>query len=191
MTLILETESHGEVESGFFSTFTQFARLGEHTFATRHLCELIQHLAKNPRLHRTQILSYDLDKFWQRQEDYAQEILQIISEAEQSYLPELHRLDMKRQLERQQGEISIEDDINLYNDGKMIPIRILSDEKFITLGDYKVAALHFGRMAVYFARGGFLGWSDGQKPEFAKPTIDAIKNSRRELYREIRKEYFL
>ncbi len=188
MTLLLKTESHGEVESGFYSTFTQFARLGEHTFATRHLCELVQHLAENPHVHKTKILGYNLDKFWQRQGEHVQELIQMTLEAEQSYLPELQRFDIDRRLESQQGEISVEDDVDLYNHGRMIPVRVTDDERLITIGDYRVSVLHFGRMAVYLANGGFLGWMNGQKPEFVEPTIDAIKNSRRELYREIREE---
>ncbi len=188
MTLILETESHGEVESGFYSAFTQFARLGKHTFATRHLCELVQHLAKNPNVRKAQVLGYNLDKFWQRQGDYTRELMQMVVEAEQSYLPELQRFEMERQLERQQGEISVEDDINLHNEGRMIPVRVADDERSIILGDYRVSALHFSRMATYLAKGGFMGWMNSQNPEFAEPTIEAIRNSRRELYREIREE---
>jgi len=188
MTLILKTESHGEVEAGFYSAFTQFARLGEHTFATRHLCDLIQHLANNPQVSESQILGYDLDKFYQRLEDHAQGVAQMLAEVDQSYLPELQRFDVERQLARQQGEIPVEDDIDLYDEGRMVSVRVMDDERSITLGAYRVSALHFGRMATYLANGGFMGWMDGQKPEFAEPTIEAIRNSERELYREIREE---
>ena len=188
MTLILKTESHGEVESGFYSTFTQFARLGEYTFGTRHLCELVQYLAENPEVNRAQILGYDLDKFWQRFSDNTQELIKMITEAEQSYLPELKRFDMERQLERQQGEVIVEDEVDLYNEGRMIPIRVIDNERSIKIGSYKVSVLEFGRMAIYLANGGFMGWMNDKKPEFAEPTINAIKNSTRELYREIRQE---
>ncbi len=188
MTLILETESHGGVESGFFGTFTQFARLGEHTFATRHLCELVQYLAKNPNLREAQILGYDLDKFWGREGDYTQELMQMISEAEQPYLPKSQKFDLERRLERQQGEVAIEDDIDLHDEGRMIPVKVADDDKSLTLGNYRVSALHFGRMATYLVCGGWFGWMNGRKPEFADPTIEAIKNSKRELYTEIRKE---
>ena len=188
MTLILKTESHDDIESGFYSIFTQFARLGEHTFATRHLCELVQHLAKHPQVSEAQILGYDLDKFWQRQKDYIQELMQMLAEAEESYLPELQRSDMERQLEGQQGGISVEDGVDLYNEGRMVLVRVSDDERSISVGDYRVSALHFGRMAAYLANGGLMGWMNSQKPEFSEPTIKAIKNSRRKLYREIRKE---
>jgi hypothetical protein len=188
MTLLLETQSHGEVESGFFSTFTQFARLDKHTFATRHFCELAQSLAENPQVRKAQLLSYNLDKFWQRQKEHVDEFTQVLMEAEQSYLPELQKFDMDRQLKGKQGQISIEDEVNMYDEGRMIPVIVTDDEKLISIGDYKIAALHFGRMAVYLAHGGFLGWMDGQKPEFAEPTIEAIKLSNRKLYRQVREE---
>lgn len=188
MTLILETESHGGVESGFYSAFTQFARLGEHTFATRHLCELVEYLANNPQVRQSQILGYDLDKFWQRQREDMQELANMIAEAEQSYIPELQRLDMERQLEGRQGEISIEDEVDLYDEGRMVPVRVANDEKSISIGDYRIAALHFGRMSAYLAHGGFMGWMNDQRPEFAESVINAIKSSKRELYREIREE---
>ena len=188
MTLILETESHGGVESGFFGAFTQFARLGEYTFATRHLCELVQYFARNPKLHEAQILSYDLDKFWERQGDHTQKLIQMISEAEQSYLPESQKFDLERKLEKEQGEVAVEDDIDLYSEGRRIPIKIADEDHSIILGNYKVSALHFGRMATYLARGGFFGWMNDKKPEFADPTIEAIKSSKRKLYTEIRKE---
>ena len=188
MTLMLTTESHGDIESGFYSTFTQFARLGEHTFATRHLCELVQYLANNPALRQTQILGYDLDKFWERQGDHMQEFAEMITETENSYLPELQRFDLERRLEREQGEIPVEDDVDLYNEGCMVPIKVTEDERFITIGNYRISAIHLGRMAIYLARGGFMGWMNGQKPEFSETTIEAIKNSQRGLYREIREE---
>jgi len=60
MTLRLITESHGEVAAGFFSAFTQFARLEDYAFATRHLCDLAQYLAKQTAVKNTQILGYDM-----------------------------------------------------------------------------------------------------------------------------------
>ena len=187
MTLMVETESHGEVESGFYSTFTQFARLGEYAFSTRHFCELVQYFAKNPQISKAQILGYDLDKFWEREEDHMQEITRMIIEAGQSYLPELQKSDTE-QLERHRGEVCAEDEVDLYDEGRMVPVDVADDESAITIGEYRIPALHFGRMAVYLAMGGFMGWMNEQKPEFAEPTIEAIKGSERELYRELRDE---
>ena len=80
---MLETESHGEIESGFFGPFTQFARLGDYTFATRHLCELVEYLADNPKVHQSQILGYPIDKFWQGEEENEQKFIEMIFQAEQ------------------------------------------------------------------------------------------------------------
>ena len=60
------------------------------------MCELVQYLANNHQVRKTQILSYDLDKFWQRQGEHVQELIQIILEAEQAYLPELQRFDIDK-----------------------------------------------------------------------------------------------
>lgn len=185
---MLETESHGVIESGFFATFTQFARLGEYTLATRHLCELVQHLAEHPDIREAKILGYDLDKFWQREGDHTQEIMQMVREAEQSYLPELHCDEMERQLEREQGEVPLEDEIDLHDEGRMIPAKVGNDGSSITIGKYRISALHFGRMAVYLARGGIMGWMNEQKPEFAEPTLQAIKESRNPLYTQAQQE---
>jgi len=163
---MLRTKSHGIVKAGFHSTFTQFVSLGEYAFATRQLCELVQNFARNPQVREEQVPSYDLDKFWQKQEDY----------------------HLKLHPQEQQGEISVEEEIDLHREGRMIPIRVSDDERSITLGDYRVDALEFGRMAYYLSIAGCMGWMNGKKPKFAESTIEAIKNSGRELYQEIRKE---
>lgn len=188
MTLILKTESHGEVESGFYGAFTQFTRLGEYTFATRHFCELAQHIAERSNIKGGKILGYNLDKFWQKRSDYMGELIQMIIEAEESYLPELQKYEMDKKLEREQGEISLEDEVDLYDEGRMIPVIVSNNESYINIGKYKISGLHFGRMAVYLANGGFIGWINEQKPEFAEATIEAIRNSKRGLYKEVRKE---
>ena len=75
MTLILSTRSHGKVNSGFLSTFTAFARLGEYTFVTRHFCELIQEFAKNPQLDSSRMIVYPEEIFVERSEEYLEKIM--------------------------------------------------------------------------------------------------------------------
>ena len=70
----------------------------------------------------------------------------------------------------------------------MIPVIVTDDEKAISIGEYKISALHFGGMAVYLANGGFMGWENDKKPEFAEPTFSTIKNSKRGLFEEISKK---
>ena len=78
MTLEVETISHGHIESGFFSAFTGFVRLGEYSFATRHLCEFAQYIAEHSRFEQTRVLSYDLDKYWERCNGGLSEICQLV-----------------------------------------------------------------------------------------------------------------
>ncbi|MBI2629433.1 hypothetical protein HYW74_05095 [Candidatus Pacearchaeota archaeon] len=186
MTLLLVTESHGEIESGFYGPFTQFTRVGEYTFSTRHLCELIEYLADNSKIYQSQIFGFNLDQFWQKEQEYEGELFKMILEAEQSYLPELQRFHVGSRLEEQQGQISPEDEINLYTNGKKVPVRVANDERSIFIGDYLVSAPHFERMVIYLVNGGFMGWVDGHKPKFAEQTLEAVRKSKRELYKEIK-----
>ena len=73
---MLETESHGDVESGFYGAFMQLARLGEYTFATKHLCDLIQYFAKNNKATETKAIAYDLDTFEAGNTRYHQQLFQ-------------------------------------------------------------------------------------------------------------------
>jgi hypothetical protein len=187
MTLFVETESHGTVESGFYCSFVQFVRLGEYAFATRHLCELVQHLAEHPNMRGGRIRTYDLDRFYERFDEHIQEFVQTLEEAQQSWLPELQRTDMDRRMENEQGEISLEDEVDLYDEGKLLPVKVSEDGSMITIGQYTISALHFGIMAVYVARGGFIGWLNGKKPEFAEAALEAIKRSENPLYKDARK----
>ncbi len=167
MTLLLRTESHGVLESGFWGPFTQLSRIGEYSFSTRHMCDVAKHFADNSNALESRILSYDLNKFEDRE-------------------------GLERcfdELDKKQGEISVEDDVNLNSDGEIVPVRILEDEKSISIGKYRISSIEFGRMAIYLAEGGFMGWLDDNSPAFAAQTIEAIKNSKREFYREVREEY--
>ncbi len=103
MTLLLITESHGEVKSGFFSMYTQFTRLGEYCFATKHFYELAQHIASNSNIRNGQILAYDLNKFWEEANTHISERAQIILEAGRSYLPELQKYERDREMKKMQS----------------------------------------------------------------------------------------
>ena len=93
MTLMLETESHGDVESGFYGAFMQLARLGEYTFATKHLCDLIQYFAKNNKATETKAIAYDLDTFEAGNTRYHQQLFQL-------FLKEIEGSDLTQQLEK-------------------------------------------------------------------------------------------
>jgi hypothetical protein len=191
---MLRTESHGTVEAGFFSVFTQFSRLGEYAFATSHLCKLVQQFAQHPAVREGRVLGYDLDKFWQRQTEYFQELLEMVSrqvmlaDAMGHYPSELPYTESdQRRMEQAQGEVLLEDEVDIYNEGKIVPVKISQDGHAITIGDYRIFAIHFARMAVYLARGGLFGWMKDRKPDFSEPTLQAIRTSKNPLFRGVQR----
>ncbi len=183
MTLILITESHGEVDSGYFSVFTQMARLGEYTFVTRHFCELARRFAEKPRARKGRILSYSLERFWDRFGEQAGDIFQIL---EESKTEKEFGSKIDTYFDRQQGRASLEDEVNLKNRAHIIPVTVGDHGENIQIGVYNIAAHHFGVMAWYLSRGGWLGWSGNSKPNYAEATIEAIKKSEHPLYRPVK-----
>ncbi|MEK6861647.1 MAG: hypothetical protein AABY07_06775, partial [Nanoarchaeota archaeon] len=66
MSYYILTESHGEIESGFYGIFTQFTRVGEYAFTTKYFCEFVKKIADDPKLRQLNILAYGLDKYFER-----------------------------------------------------------------------------------------------------------------------------
>lgn len=130
------------------------------------------------------ILAYDVEKFWGRFRDSAEYVLELLNLSE-SPLP-LEPI-IEDEITRALREPSPGDEANFSGDGGLLPVRVASDESSINVGKYEIAAVHFGRMSVYLARGGFLGWIE-RAPGYLQPTLDAIKKSEREFYRELRRE---
>jgi hypothetical protein len=191
---MLQTESHGEVEAGFFSIFTQFARLDDYAFATRHICKLLRQFAEDPTVRQGRLLSYSLEKFWQRQAEFFQhtmEILlgQLMTADTQGRPPTAVQYSEENQerIARLQSDISMEDDIDLYNEGTVIPVQISDDGSMVSVGAYQIAAPHFSRMAVYLAHGGIVGWMADRKPDFAEPTLQSIRASHHPIYEDAKR----
>jgi len=179
MTLILVTESHGNVESGFYGGHTKYTRLGDYTFATKHFCELVQYLAVNPETLEAKLLGYGADKYWENGNEYMAELIQAEISSDK---------DAIKKFENQQGEISLKDDLDLNNEGKMISVKVSEDKNHVILGKYKINSLHFGRFAYYVAHGGFMGWFHNVIPSYAKEAMNAIKESESDLFKHIKAE---
>ena len=177
---MLETESHGDVESGFYAAFMQLARLGEYTFATKHLCELVQYFAKDNKATETKAIVYDLDTFEAGNTRYHQQLFQL-------FLKDIEESDLTQQLQKLEIENPLKLGKDAHSNGKIIPVVVAREEDSISIGEYKIASLHFGRMAYYLAHGGFFGWP-GTRPEFAEETMTALRNSDRKMYQLIRLE---
>jgi len=185
MTQNLETEAHGTIASGFSGAFTQFIRMGEYAFTTVHFCHLTKNLASHPDARAGIILAYDERKFWERGNEYISKLLLMLSAKQ--YLPKFHRAEIDRQLTQDQGKISIDDDVDMHDEGQFIPVQV-HDDRTISIGQYRISSHRFGTFAFYVAHGGLFGWQDGQKPDFAESTMEAIKGSKNPLFEEIQKE---
>jgi hypothetical protein len=190
MTLILKTKSHGNIESGFFGPFTEFIRLGDYSFTTKDFCNLVKDIAENPDEKDGRIVGFDdpeeyFVKFRNNMNEFAQEVLDA-----QKYHPKSHKSQqayIDRQTEINGGRNSSEDRLDLQNNGKLIPVKI-TDKDSIVIGVYEIPAPEFSYMAVYVANGGFLGWKNNKKPEFAKSAIEAIEKSRNSFYKTVQKK---
>ena len=182
MTLLLETESHGIVESGFRGA-VQFIRLGEYVFATKHICELTQQLAKNPAIKEGQIISYKEEKYLEKRNEHLSKIFEMCDEEENGTKSKL-----EKEIEQEQGNISLEEDLDLNDEAEKIFLKVEDDFSSITIGQYKISALHFGDFVYYVARGGFMGWFNQVMPSYAKETMKALKDTDNELFKYIRKE---
>jgi len=177
MTLVVYTESHGEVESGFFAFFTQFTRLGDYTFVTKQFCEISRQFAENPRAKHGRILAYNTEKFWRRFEEGFDDAMQNIDDCVRKF--KCFKPEIVTQSIVTNGNSSLEDELDLGNEGEIVPIYISDDEKTVTIGKYNMLANQFGFMAYYAAHGGWLGWSPGHEPDYAQPTLQALNSSER------------
>ena len=184
MTLIIKTESHGDIESGFFCNFTQMVRLGKYAFKTETLCNLVQYLAKNPDKKEIEISGYDVDKFWEIENKHRKNLAGLISDTSKFFVSQIVDIYIKEN----RGKLSEEDTQDLVKEGEIIPIDIDNNKKLITIGEYEIEDIHFGIMMYYITRGGWIGWPENTKPDYAEPTIKAIKKSRNPLFKKIQKE---
>ena len=55
MSIIIKTESHGEMEGGFSASFTKSFGFGEYNIPTRNLCDLTRYLADHPEVRRARL----------------------------------------------------------------------------------------------------------------------------------------
>ena len=185
MTLTLETKSHGDIESGFFSFFTQLSRLGKYTFGTEALCTLTQYLAKNPNEKEAEILGCNVNKFWELEEKYSGNLVELISNASKATISQ----EANAYFEKNQGKLSEEYAQDLFEEGEIIQISIDNNRSSITIGEYEIENIHFGRMMCYLTHGGWMGWPENAVPDYVKPTIESMKNSKNHLFRKIQKEF--
>ncbi|MBI2672389.1 hypothetical protein HYX16_05630 [Candidatus Woesearchaeota archaeon] len=183
MTIQVITKSHGGIVAGYYASFIEFSSFGDYSFPTKHFCELVQFLAKNPEIKKGKFLVYDKHKFWTKFNENLVDLLTEIMEQEDSFLPEL---DSWKERE-EKGQPSLEDEVDLLNERKPISIEISEDYKEVIFGQYKVEPIHFSRFALYLAKGGWPGWME-REPEYARLTSEEIKKSKNPLFLDIQHE---
>lgn len=94
MSCIIQTESHGEIEGGFYSSFTAFVRVGDYSMPTREFCDIVKAFATNPQLEHAKAYVFESDKFFERYEEHMQEIEQSYIQAAESLMPEFNISEM-------------------------------------------------------------------------------------------------
>lgn len=183
MTYIIETESLGNIESGFYSGFVEFIRIGKYAAPTEHFCGLVRSLADNPEIKKGKFLVYPESKFLERFSDSIADLVKQVTK-EPSWLSGLENWKDPQQ----QGRVRLEDEVDMLNERYSIPVDISSDGKKIDFGEYSIISIHFARFAWYVAKGGIVGWIEGGEPDYADQTIKAIRDSRNPLFTELQKE---
>lgn len=194
MTFSLNTESHGHIDAGFYSVFVRFARLGDHCFPTEYFCSFVKKLAQNPEIKKCVFFVYPESKFWDKNAEYIDELVdKFLEKSSQSdgsdgWLPELENWkgEKKEIVDHDQGKVRLEDELDIENGLYKIHFEVSDDKKYVNFGEYKMTADEFAIFSFYIAEGGWFGWK--VKPDYAEPTINAIKNSAHPLFSCFKKQ---
>ncbi len=186
MTYYLETLTHGEITSGFYASFTQFARLDTYCFPTKHLCDLATDFATHPNALKGTLAAYTEEKFEKMQNVY---MLRMHEAFEESKLRNDGRRWLQSQSAKLREELDPSDDYNLKNEATPLPVVVSLHGEYVSIGPYEFGSRHFGRFAVYLAEGGLMGWPAGKTPSYAKPTLDAIKQSKNPVFFAVQRDF--
>ena len=184
MSFMLYTESHGDIETGFYASFMQLSRFGRYVFPTKSLIDLFRQLAKKPEARSAQLLTYTLEDFWERDTDYVSMLqAQLRSEPVDTgntneTIDSLVIKSVNEGAERDSLELPIR--------GEVVGIVISSGGETVQVGDYVVSREHFGRFAWYVANGGLFGWKE--VPDFAKGAKRDLRYARHPIYKTLKQE---
>ncbi|PIN89225.1 hypothetical protein COU57_06315 [Candidatus Pacearchaeota archaeon CG10_big_fil_rev_8_21_14_0_10_32_14] len=185
MTYELGTLSHGEIDSGFYAQFTSFVRIGKYSTPTRHLCEIVEKFAAHPEIHETYLLVYPEEKFWNQEREQRDEALQTtLTTLREEQREENDFIPLMLESFRKQGEVGVIEEYNLDGEGISVPLRIWGDESGVVIGEYEIASEEFKSFVTYVARGGLFGWLEQCIPDYSEPTLNAIRNSKRKLFKD-------
>lgn len=179
MTLVITTQSHGQIEAGYFGSYTAGFRFGEFAFPTRAVIRMVQHFAEKSSSLAVNLPSFGEEVFWKRASTNLSLICDRLFEMNDSLFPELKRNELEAELRSLDSGIFGERERPAF---VVAPIRISDDEKIISLADYKIDRDEYQFLAGYSLRGGWFGWPDKKFPEEALDAIAAVRKCRRPLY---------
>lgn len=188
MTATIQTKSHGNIDGGFFSVYTQGFRLGEYAFPTQHVHNVIGHLAGHPNAYAANLLSFGLETFWRDFSIQIDGLVELLNEQSEWFSEEKDLQEvLDNFIQTSQGTFDPVQ-LSLMRESMMgIPLRISNNEEEISVGEYKLDKDEFRGLAVYVINGGFLGWGDGI-PESAERAKSAIQKSERPLFSGLYKQ---
>src|SRR3989344_9035701 len=123
MSYEIKTKSHGKIDGGFCSIYTNGFRFGELAFLTKSLHYALRHLANRPEAKAVNIPNFGVEAFW---ESFTKCIDEITGRyfTEAGFIPRRTKKELERLLAEGQGKIQVENLPGVI----MIPIRVSDSE---------------------------------------------------------------
>lgn len=169
MTYDLMTNSHGEIKAGYSLPVIDVFTIGQYVFMVRDFCQLLTGLAEKPDFKEATLLVFPLN-------NYGQRLNQKFSQMVGAIIAQNHGDDnLEQRIEKQLPELV--DAFDLENLGTHLPVRVSSDCRTISIGEYEIVGEDFGYFAAYIVRGGLFGFLNKNRPDFIPPTIEALMKS--------------
>jgi len=205
MTYVLKTLPKGEIETGFYGPAPKFLQFDDFLFSTQGYCEMLTHLATEPKATTSSIMSYPNEILETAVRTYAAQLF-ALAENNKKKGKKLEQLVSQARL----YEITAEEKeelsklgtivlVSLYHDSQNLsPVSkaIIKEYKtdqmisFSKLGcNYTLELETFFKFTAYVINGGFLGWPNNNIPSFAQKTKQEILASEHPIYTQF-KTYF-
>ena len=191
MSTTLKTKSHGEIDTGFQSVFTDFVKFGDYFFLSRDFCNAVKEIAQSPTVHKFELSGFPISEF---DTEVANAIQRMLGKS------------IASSMRKKEGEVRVEvgrevtefDDknpngkkrkIHSPNSFKQLNILISTSEKNdeIKIGKYVVKSSEFAYLCYGIAIGGFAGWPE-PVPKFASELEQALKSTSSEVFKVLNRQ---
>ena len=185
MTFVLQTLSHGNLESGFLMSYTSMLRIGDHAMSTRHFCEATKFIADNPQVKEIKLMCCKLADFESKFDEHITGYTgQIFSLLNQGRGP---ATDQKRiQFELSAWKMAEQDKEITVSGWEGLTLQINPAAKEVKAGEYVIGFDQFAFFSWYIIRGGWFGWPEKSYPDYATEALRSINGSENELYASLR-----